>query len=171
MRYFSLIRDRVDIEPFLEEIAAVGDAWSLATGRQEKIRVQRAALAIPLRGLGKSCIGDRKRRDVMESRWTSGSMAFPHARSFIADIAASLSCNPGREKIVSLPPGKRVYPHVDVGSTAGFMVVFTWCCALLRGPCSVLGTRPCACRSVNYGGSTTNRFTRPGMMAPRIAYT
>ena len=115
MRYFSLIRDRVDIEPFLEEIAAVGDAWSLATGRQEKIRVQREALAIPLRGLRKSCIGDRKRRDVMESRWTSGSMAFPHARSFITDIAASLSCNPGRAKIVSLPPGKRVYPHVDRG--------------------------------------------------------
>ncbi len=115
MRYFSLIRDRVDVQPFLEEIASIGDAWALATGRQEKIHVQREALAIPLRGLRKSCIRDRKRRDVMESRWTSGSVSFPHARRFVTNVAASLNSDPGRAKIVSLPPGKRVYPHVDRG--------------------------------------------------------
>ena len=115
MHYFSLIRDRIATEPFLEEIAALDDAWATATGRQEKIHVQREALAIPLRGLRKSSIGARKRRDVMESRWTSGSVSFPHARKFIKQIAEYLSCSPGRAKIVCLPPGTHVYPHVDRG--------------------------------------------------------
>ncbi len=115
MQYFSLIRDRVKTAPFLDEIAALDDAWATVTGRQEKIRVQREALAIPLRGLRKSAIGNRKRRDVMESRWTSGSASFPHARQFIQQIADDLGCSPGRAKIVCLPPGKHVYPHIDRG--------------------------------------------------------
>ena len=116
MRYFSLIREGVDTAPFLNEIAAVDSAWEQATGRQEKIRVQREALAIPLRGLRKSAIAGRPRRDVLESRWTSGSMAFPLARKFIEETAESLGGLPGRAKIVNLPPGKRVYPHVDRGA-------------------------------------------------------
>lgn len=115
MRYFSLIRDRVDVEPFLAEISAVSDAWKLATGRQDKIRVQREALAIPLRGLRRSALRGRQRRDVHESRWTSGSTAFPVARSFLLEMANALDSQPGRAKIVNLPPGKRVYPHTDRG--------------------------------------------------------
>lgn len=115
MRNFKLIRKGIDVEPFLSEIAAVDDAWCLATGRQQKIWVQREALAIPLRGLRKSAIRGRKRRDVMESRWTSGALAFPHAQRFIRNTADLLDAAPGRAKIVSLPPGKRVYPHVDRG--------------------------------------------------------
>lgn len=115
MHYFSLIRDRIATEPFLEEIAAIDNAWATATGRQEKIRVQREALAIPLRGMRKSAMGGRKRRDAIESRWTSGSVSFPHARKFIKRVAEDLDSTPGRAKIVSLPPGARVYPHIDRG--------------------------------------------------------
>ena len=115
MRYFSLIREGLDPEPFLAEIAEQDDAWALATGRQDKIRVQREALAIPPRGLRKSAIRGRKRRDVMESRWTSGSQAFTSTRDFISAISQDLNSTPGRAKIVRLPPGKRVYPHVDRG--------------------------------------------------------
>jgi hypothetical protein len=64
MQYFRRIGSGIDPEPFLDEIAAVDSAWDSATGRQQKIKVQREALAIPLRGLRKSAIGDRKRRDV-----------------------------------------------------------------------------------------------------------
>lgn len=116
MDKFKLIRRAVDTQPFLDEIAQVDDAWELATGRQEKIRVQREALAIPLRGLRKSAVGGRQRRDVLDSRWTSGSMAFPHARAFIQATAETLGGLPGRAKIVNLPPGKRVYPHIDRGA-------------------------------------------------------
>ena len=116
MLNFSLIRDGIDTSPFLSEIAAVDDAWKQATGRQEKIRVQREALSIPLRGLRKSAIGGRPRRDVLESRWTSGSLAFPRARGFIQEAADNLGGLPGRAKIVNLPPRKRVDPHIDRGA-------------------------------------------------------
>lgn len=115
MQYFKRIRSNIPTQPFLEEIASVDDAWARATGRQDKIAVQREALAIPLRGLRKSqCLG-RKRRDVQESRWTRGSAAFPLARAFIADIANALDADLGRAKIVCLPAGRRVYPHIDRG--------------------------------------------------------
>jgi aspartyl/asparaginyl beta-hydroxylase (cupin superfamily) len=72
-------------------------------------------MAVPLRGLRKSALRGRKRRDVQESRWTSGSLAYPVARQFLRDIAEELDCSLGRAKLVSLPPGRRVYPHIDRG--------------------------------------------------------
>jgi aspartyl/asparaginyl beta-hydroxylase (cupin superfamily) len=115
MKYFERIRRDIPTEPFLREIAAVDDAWAQATGRQDKIAVQREALAIPLRGLRKSQIFGRKRRDVHESRWTTGSEAFPMAREFITDVAAELDADLSRAKIVCLPAGRKVYPHIDRG--------------------------------------------------------
>ncbi|CUH88845.1 Aspartyl/Asparaginyl beta-hydroxylase [Phaeobacter sp. CECT 5382] len=115
MKYFKLIEPNIDPAPYLQEISGVEDAWSVSTGRQDKIKVQREALAIPLRGLRKSAIGDRKRRDVHESRWTSGSLKYPTARKFLEAFAASQNSILGRAKIVCLPAGKRVYPHIDNG--------------------------------------------------------
>jgi len=115
MKYFKLIEPNIDPAPYLQEISGVEDAWSDSTGRQDKIKVQREALAIPLRGLRKSAIGDRKRRDVHESRWTSGSLKYPTARKFLEAFAASQNSFLGRAKIVCLPAGKRVYPHIDNG--------------------------------------------------------
>jgi aspartyl/asparaginyl beta-hydroxylase (cupin superfamily) len=115
MRYFKQIRTFVDPAPFLREIAMVDSAWDLSTGRQEKIAVQREALSIPLRGLKKSAIKERKRRDVHESRWTTGSKKFPLARQFLIDFADECDSLLSRAKIVSLPAGKRVYPHIDRG--------------------------------------------------------
>ena len=115
MKYFKRIRSKVAVDPFLIEIAGVDDAWANATGRQEKIAVQREALAIPLRGLRKSMILGRKRRDVHESRWTTGSVNFPVARAFLEDVAAELDADLSRAKIVCLPAGKKVYPHIDRG--------------------------------------------------------
>ncbi|MFQ6546850.1 aspartyl/asparaginyl beta-hydroxylase domain-containing protein [Aestuariibius sp. 2305UL40-4] len=115
MKYFKRIRSDVPTKPFLDEIASVGDAWAIATGRQDKIPVQREALAIPLRGLRKSMILGRERRDVHESRWTTGSAKFPKARAFLEEVAAELDADLSRGKIVCLPAGKRVYPHIDRG--------------------------------------------------------
>ena len=88
---------------------------SQSTGRQNKIKVHRDALAIPLRGLRKSANGDRKRRDVHESRWTTGSKPYVVARGFLEKFAAEQDSILGRAKIVCLPAGKRVYPHIDRG--------------------------------------------------------
>ncbi|WP_189799502.1 aspartyl/asparaginyl beta-hydroxylase domain-containing protein [Tateyamaria sp. syn59] len=115
MKYFKRIRSDVDVTPFLNEIASVDDAWAQATGRQDKIAVQREALAVPLRGLRKSMLLGRKRRDVHESRWTTGSIRFPIARAFIEDVATELDADMSRAKIVCLPAGRRVYPHIDRG--------------------------------------------------------
>lgn len=115
MKYFEKIRSNVPVEPFLTEIASVNGAWVNATGRQDKIAVQREALAIPLRGLRKSMILGRARRDVHESRWTTGSINFPVARAFLEDVAAELDADLSRAKIVCLPAGRRVYPHIDRG--------------------------------------------------------
>lgn len=116
MKYFERIRKDIDPGPFLDEIASVDGAWDIATGRQDTIEVQREALAIPLRGLKKSAIGERRRRDVHESRWTSGSTAYPVACGFLREIAEALESELSRAKIVCLPAGRRVYPHVDRGA-------------------------------------------------------
>lgn len=116
VNHFKLIRSGIDPTPFLTELMSVEGAWAAATGRQDMIDVQREALAIPLRGLRASAIGARKRRDVHESRWTNGSVAYPLARRFLEDIAAAEDSLMSRAKIVCLPAGRRVYPHIDRGA-------------------------------------------------------
>ncbi|MBO6554845.1 MAG: aspartyl/asparaginyl beta-hydroxylase domain-containing protein [Roseitalea sp.] len=115
MQHFKRLKSDVDPKPFLDEIESIDDAWAQSTGRQDKIEVQREALAIPLRGLRKSAIGDRKRRDVHESRWTNSSAPFVLARQFLEAFALEQDGILGRAKIVCLPAGKRVYPHIDRG--------------------------------------------------------
>ncbi len=115
MKYFRCIRSAIDPTPFLDEIAVIKGAWDQSTGRQQKIKVQREARAIPLRGLRKSAIGERKRRDVHESRWTSGSVSYPNACQFLRQVAQTEKSLLSRAKIVCLPAGRRVYPHIDRG--------------------------------------------------------
>jgi hypothetical protein len=115
MKHFRLVRDGIDPRSLLAEVASVDGAWCTITGRQRKIDVQREALAIPLRGLRASARDGRKRRDVHESRWTRGSVSYPLARRFLEDIAVAEDGLLGRAKIVCLPAGRRVYPHVDRG--------------------------------------------------------
>lgn len=115
MRYFKRIKTDVNVQPLLGEIACHPNPWDISTGRQDKIKVQREAHSIPLRGLVKSKIQDRKRRDVHESRYTTTSQAFPFAREFIESFAAECGGELSRAKLVNLPPGHRVYPHSDRG--------------------------------------------------------
>lgn len=115
MKHFKLIGSGLDPRPQLAEIAAVQGAWAQATGRQQKIDVQREAMAIPLRGLRASALRGRKRCDVHESRWTTGAAQYPLACRFLEETAMALDSLLGRAKIVCLPAGQRVYPHIDRG--------------------------------------------------------
>lgn len=115
MKYFRRLKQGIDPTPFLDEIAAVDGIWHEQTGRQKTAGVQREALAIPVRGLRKSAQVDRLRRDVHESRWTSGSARLPNACAFLEQIADTEASILGRAKIVCLPTGNKVYPHVDRG--------------------------------------------------------
>ncbi len=115
MNNFSCLREQINITPILEEIDNVPSAWEQLTGRQEKMQVQSEARAIPLRGLRKSKIQGRRRRDVHETRNTTMSRNFPKIMQFIRDFAAEMDADPGRAKIALLPPGGKVYPHIDRG--------------------------------------------------------
>ena len=114
MTSFRLVRSDVDVTPFLAEIDSRPEAWAEQTGRRS-IRVQADAEVIPIRGLRKSRMAGRKRRDVHESRYTTLSRLFPRVRWFLEDFARAMGGDLGRARIVNLPAGKRVLPHVDRG--------------------------------------------------------
>ena len=115
MKNFFCLREQIDVTQFLEEIDNVPSAWDQLTGRQEKMRVQSEARAIPLRGLRKSKIQGRPRRDVHETRSTTMSRNFPKIMQFILDFAKDMGADPGRAKIALLPPDCKVHPHIDRG--------------------------------------------------------
>jgi hypothetical protein len=114
LRHFRIAKEGVDGVALLEEINSVPNAWHLHEGRQS-VRAQRQAEAIPIRGLVKSKINGRKKRDVLESRWTAISSNFPRVRRFLEQVSAECGSSLGRAKIVRLRPGQRVLPHIDRG--------------------------------------------------------
>lgn len=113
--HFRLLREKIALEPFLAELNARPDDWEHITGRQSKIKVQRETRSIPLRGMRKSAQGNLKGRDVHPSRWTTASHHYPAFRRFLEELAAELNGTLGRAKIVCLPAGHKVYPHIDRG--------------------------------------------------------
>lgn len=114
--HFRLLRSGVPLERFLAEIKARPEDWEAITGRQSKIKVQRETRSIPLRGMRKSAQADRKGRDVHASRWTTASQRYPAFRRLLEELAVELDGTLGRAKIVCLPAGHRVYPHIDRGA-------------------------------------------------------
>ncbi len=115
MKYFERLERGVDVAPILAEIDRQPEAWLQQTGRQEGGGVQRETASIPIRGLRKSRIRGRRRRDVHESRYTTLSGDFPATTSFLRMVAFERDADLGRAKIVRVDPHGRVYPHVDRG--------------------------------------------------------
>lgn len=99
----------------MNEINAIENSWGLHRGRANKIKVQREADAIPIRGLVKSKINGRKHWNVHESRYTTISKKFPIAVDSLKYYAKNIKGSLGRAKIVRLNPGGCVYEHVDRG--------------------------------------------------------
>ncbi|NHA13635.1 aspartyl/asparaginyl beta-hydroxylase domain-containing protein [Thioalkalivibrio sp. XN279] len=115
MKHFRLIRAGVELEPLRLELGRHSSAWDAQVGRQLTAPAQRHTNAIPLRGLRRSRIRGRRRRDVHESRWTALSKQFPATVAFIEQFAAEVRGTPGRARFACLPPGKTVLPHIDRG--------------------------------------------------------
>lgn len=115
MNYFRLIRDGIDLAPLRDELAQHREAWDAQPGRQLTAPAQQHTNAIPLRGLRRSRIRGRRRRDVHESRYTSLANSFPQTVEFIEAFAAEQKGLPGRARYACLPPGKTVLPHIDRG--------------------------------------------------------
>jgi len=115
MRYFERLLSDYDVDPILDEIYRQHSAWHLMTGRQARARVQADTQSIPLRGLRRSKIMGRRRRDVHESRPTSLSTRFPATVAALDELAGRLDGALGRAKLALLPPGMQVRPHSDRG--------------------------------------------------------
>jgi hypothetical protein len=115
LQHFRRIATKVDIRAILAELVADPNLWFVETGRQERAPAQRGTLVIPLRGLRKSEIGGRRRRDVHESRYTRLARRFPATREFMEAFAQARGGQLGRARFARLPPGKRVSAHVDRG--------------------------------------------------------
>ena len=115
MKHFLLMRAGVDLEPLRLELGRHSSAWDAQVGRQFTAPAQRHTNAIPLRGLRRSRIRGRRRRDVHESRWTSLSARFPATVAFMEEFASEQRGMLGRARFALLPPGKTVLPHMDRG--------------------------------------------------------
>ena len=115
MQYFKRLKHSCDPAPLMAELAGIDGIWAEQMARQSAVPMQKEALAVPLRGLVKSAQGSRPRRDVHESRWTSGSHRLPLFQEFLKQVAAEEDGVLGRAKIACLPAGRQVFPHSDRG--------------------------------------------------------
>lgn len=115
MQYFRRIELAPDLEPIKSELTVNRGAWYSQTGRQDRVGVQAETNGIPLRGLRRSRIMGRRRRDVHESRYTSLAAEFPATIGLLERLAQSLDGELGRAKFARLPPGAVVKPHADRG--------------------------------------------------------
>ena len=115
MRYFKRIELALDFEPIKSELAGNRGAWLSQTGRQDRVGVQAETNGIPLRGLRRSRIMGRRRRDVHESRYTTLAEQFPATTGLLERLAQMLEGELGRAKFARLPPGAVVKPHADRG--------------------------------------------------------
>jgi hypothetical protein len=115
MNNFSCHRRGVDVQPLLSELLSNQSAWFEQTGRQRRAAVQAETNAIPIRGLRRSMVNGRRRRDVHETRYTSLAERFPETVALLEALATGLDGRLGRAKFARLPPGGQVLPHVDRG--------------------------------------------------------
>jgi hypothetical protein len=106
---------RAAVAELHEEVASQPDAWTLFTGRQDRVRAYRDTRSIPIRGVRKSAIGNRARRDVHESRWTTTSNLFPLVQGFLEGFALVEDVAIGRAQLVELRAGGRIGSRKDKG--------------------------------------------------------
>jgi outer membrane protein assembly factor BamB/orotate phosphoribosyltransferase len=114
VKYFRVIRSGIDVAPLLEEIDIQEHAWGIATGRQDKIRVQRETNSIFLRAAVPR--PDLHVNENQETGLTQMATLFPRALAFMTEFAAEMNCQLSRATIVRLKPKSQVYRHIDQGS-------------------------------------------------------
>jgi outer membrane protein assembly factor BamB/orotate phosphoribosyltransferase len=114
LQYFKLIRSGIDVASLLEEIDLQEEAWLIATGRQDKIRVQKDTNTIFLRAAVSR--PDLNVNENQETCLTPVAKRFPRALAFLNEFAAEINCQLSRATIVRLKPRSQVFRHVDQGS-------------------------------------------------------
>ncbi|MGJ3245663.1 MAG: aspartyl/asparaginyl beta-hydroxylase domain-containing protein [Elainellaceae cyanobacterium] len=116
LQHFQLIHQDVNIQPFLDEIAAHDQLWLHNTSRQDKITVQRETQTIYLRSAEKPFPpGITSSNDVHASRTTSLAEHFPQVMNWVECFAQAQGGELGRVTLVRLAPKGQVYRHIDHG--------------------------------------------------------
>ena len=118
MRNFKLIESAVDVLLLKEELKKNSDTWYINTLRQEKIKLHKHTLHIPLR----SSVDERgviydifPNFDDHEAADTKIASYFPETMLYLQKYAAHAHGSVGRAMYVALSPGKNVGEHVDLG--------------------------------------------------------
>jgi hypothetical protein len=113
MRYFSLIKDRIDTKPFLEEMSKNNHIWHNLRASLAQHGLY-GALDISLIDWTKPHTpADRDKHEVEK---TEHYAHFPILTTFIEHFAEEMESDMARFMIVSIRPGSDVYPHIEKGA-------------------------------------------------------
>ena len=116
MPHFIRISENENIAPILAELDASPETWLADTSRQRNVRCQRNTRNIFLRSAKKPLPpGVNNANDVHESRVAPAARKFPHALAYCQRVADAVKGQLGRATLVSLQPGSKVFPHIDIG--------------------------------------------------------
>ena len=119
MRHFELIQKDIDTRPYLDEITANAELWSMDTSRQEKIVTQRETQTITLRSHApQASIDSRVRRaKPIGYRGQPSAMAsrLPRISAWVDELVRSLDGAMGRAVMTNLRPHGTIHPHTDDG--------------------------------------------------------
>lgn len=117
LKHFRCLGQFPESVAILDEILSQPELFDVDASRQERIKVQRETRSIPVRIKERRAdLPEQKDRDVLGSRWTPWAGKLPTLQAFLERVAEQQQCLIGRVRVVNLPAGQRVYPHVDRGN-------------------------------------------------------
>lgn len=112
---FYLLRQSLNILPFVNELFENINLWSVDTDRQDKIFVQAETQTIYLRKAVLSSADSLITCDIHKSAVTENAVRFPLILGWVNRFCEEVSGKLGRVLIVRLKPNGRVYRHIDSG--------------------------------------------------------
>ena len=119
MEHFELIAEGIDTRPYLAEIEANAELWTMDTSRQEKITTQRETETITLRSHApQASIDSRVRRAKpigYRGEPSDMSARLPLISGFVDRLVESQQGTMGRVVMTKLRPHGQIYRHTDDG--------------------------------------------------------
>jgi hypothetical protein len=119
MEYFKLVENGIDTGPYLDEITANSELWTVDTSRQEKISKQRETHAIALRSHADYASLDSRVRRAKPVRYRGEPSPMcerlPLASEYVDQLVGSMDGTMGRAVMTNLKPNGTIYPHTDDG--------------------------------------------------------
>ena len=119
MKHFKLIQEGIDTRPYLDEIEANAELWSMDTSRQEKIVTQRETRTITLRSHASQASIDsrvRRARPVgYRGQPSEMSARLPLISAYVDGLVRSMDGTMGRAVMTNLRPHGTIHPHTDDG--------------------------------------------------------